>query len=338
MGYSAFIFGEKAPDYCVFDQEDRYENQRMYMNIGCILLLFVILLASPVCLIAAYDYFNGKEGNVLFFLWSFLFVSAVAACMMLVYDIFTIIFNIMLYPSTPGKPYFDIFIFFVFFAALLGFLVLVDFLFTILALMVLRRSNRRKFPTPELIKVVKRIISNILCFCIKCGNKEGEAEREREELCRSECLTLLFAYTFFTLFMQLSSFHLLHIVLASICTPVETLSITSFYMACFFCVVAFIAIVFKATNSQEYYQTFKKENVAKCACILLAAALFIASMVLFIIFFYNYVIMVQSYTKNGGILVVIGSILPSALVSFGGFCGTRLIKYVQDPSNPTQAT
>ena len=159
--------------------------------------------------------------------------------------------------------------------------------------------------------------------------------------CCSECLVFLFGTFSLSLFLQLVCFHSMYIILGALRTPIETISITTFYIADFFCFVAFFAIVLKSTNNPEYYKLKDCKslfvNCLKCICTLIAAVLFIAAAILFILYFQNYVIMVQQYSNDGGFLAIIGSILPFALVSFGGYCATRLIGCIKDPA-PVEAT
>lgn len=80
-GSSAYVFSQKSSDYCVIGQEDQYAIQRIYLNVGAILLIFAIMFAAPLTLVVVYDDFHEKvEGNMLFFIWSLVLVSAFAAC------------------------------------------------------------------------------------------------------------------------------------------------------------------------------------------------------------------------------------------------------------------
>ena len=66
--------------------------------------------------------------------------------------------------------------------------------------------------------------------------------------------------------MELGSFHALYMLLGAISTPVETLSITTLYTACYFCLIALIAIVLKITNNPDYYE-LKKFMFASVSCL-----------------------------------------------------------------------
>ena len=346
-GYSAYIFStDKSSDYCIIDQESLYAKLRLYVNVASMILSIAIMIASPLTLVAVYDYAcKNLSGSWLFFAWSLMFVSGIAACLILVFDGFTIVYNLHLYPSTSnGVGFHDIFIYFIFFAAFLCILPIFDVIALIFALMCLQPSQREKFPVPELFKFCKKFLC--CSYCIGCTGRGqarqgsgadtqpllegGRVRNWLRESCCSECIVLLVGTFSFTLFMQLGSFHALYILLGAICTPVESLSITSFYTACFFCLIALVAIVLKTTNKADYYQEFKWINVCKCILPIVATILFIISLALFIGYFYNYIIMVKSYSNNGGFLAILGSILPSALVALGGFGGTRLLKCI-DP-------
>ena len=102
-GYSVYYFGQSNPsEYCVIDQEHIYAQQRFYMNLGAILVIVSIMFAVPLLLIAVYDNFRAeakKDQNMRSFVWSIITVSAVSAGVMLVYDSFTVKYNIHLYPS-----------------------------------------------------------------------------------------------------------------------------------------------------------------------------------------------------------------------------------------------
>jgi hypothetical protein len=153
---------------------------------------------------------------------------------------------------------------------------------------------------------------------------------KRRDWC--ENLVLLFGCASFTLFLQLVSFHSFYIILGILSTPVETLSITMFYFASFFCLVAFVAIALKFSNNPIHYRGLKCFSITKFAAFLLAAGLFIGCVSLFSYFFYNYVITVQSYRNSDGILTVVGGAFPSVLITLGGFAGTKLINCIQDPA------
>ena len=134
---------------------------------------------------------------------------------------------------------------------------------------------------------------------------------------------LLLGSVSFTFFLQLSSFHSVYILLGILSTPVETLSVTTFYIACFFCLVAFNAFVLKLTDN-------KKINMCKVVFSVLTGCVFIACAVLFVMFFYNYITMVQSY-KSGGFLTIVGRILPAVCVTVGGYVGTKLLDCIKIP-------
>lgn len=231
-GYSAYVFSTDAPsDYCVIDQEEAYAKLRLYANVGSMILSITIMIASPLTLVAVYDFAcKNLKGNSIFIAWSLMFVSGIAACLMFVYDGFTIGYNIILYPSSPkGVGFHDIFIYFIVFAVFLGVLLLGDLFLMICALMYLQPSQHQRFPTPELFKFFKTIFSKI-CFCCRpqaeADLQQGWRKKLRESCC-SECLVLLFGMVYFTLFMELASFHLLYMLLGAISTPVETLSIAT---------------------------------------------------------------------------------------------------------------
>ncbi len=378
-GFSVYFFEDDNPsDFCIIDQESDYSKQRLYMNVGAVILVIAVMLATPVTLVGVYDTFHKKvEGNKMYFVWSIVTVSSVATGLMIVIDVKTVLINITLYPKNKADPgYHDIYIYFILSSAALGVIVLGDTIVTIVALVYVKPVGDRKFPIPELFKFIKFLLSCCGC-CRSCegrgraqadrrpenqpllveegGNQEnavqggevavvqGNAGAQRlrvQQLCCSECLVLLLGSVFFTLFLQLTSFHSVYILLGTIGTPVQTLSITSFYIATYFCLVAFIAVVLKSTDKQEYYslKDFKLSNLIKCLVILTSAGLFITCAVFFVIYFYNYTVMVQGYHNSGGIFGIVGSLLPSLLVVFGGWCGTKLIKCIKPPNNEPQTT
>ena len=104
-GFSVYFFANKSSDYCILNQEDLYSNQRHYMNIGSILLTFAIMLAIPLVLVAVYERFCEKmtdSQNMRSIVWSIMFVSAVCAGIMFIYDVLTVILDIRFYPSEAG--------------------------------------------------------------------------------------------------------------------------------------------------------------------------------------------------------------------------------------------
>ena len=136
----------------------------------------------------------------------------------------------------------------------------------------------------------------------------------------------------FMLFLQLMSFHSVYIVLGTIATPVKTLSLTTFYIALFFSLVAFVAVFLKATDDIDYNQRCeRKEKVCilmKCLLPLFAVGLFAVCAFFFVRYFSNYLTVIQGSNNSVGILSVLGSILPSALIGLAGFCGTRIMNCI----------
>ena len=365
-GYSAYIFSnDTASDYCVIDNENLYEKQRLYMNLGGMCLVVAIMIGAPVLLVGVYDNLRKKleqknnnpspssspENNKLFFFWSFTFVSTIVNVLILYLDISTIVANINLYPSNPNESgFYDIYIYIILSATLLVATMIGDFIGVIIAVVKVNPSGENKFPVPALFQFVRKLLT--------CGKECGPGQRQGDgyepipgsegncwskvkRSCCSECLVFLFGSVSLTLFFQLVCFHSMYIILGALSTPIETISITTFYIADFFCFVAFFAIVLKSTNNPEYYKLKDCKsliaNFFKCICPLIAAVFFVAAAILFILYFQNYVIMVQQYSNNGGYLAIIGSILPSALVSFSGYCATKLIGCTKDPA-PVEAT
>lgn len=356
-GFSVYYFARDNPsDYCVIGQEDIYSQQRLYMNLGAIFLLFAVMFVTPVFLVTVYDNFRDKvkeDQNVLSFVWSVVIVSAISAFIMIGYDIGTIVINTKLYPSKADHIGFhDIFLYFVIFSVVLGSLIIGDVVCIAVGLVYIKPSGDRAFPIPELLKFLK----GLPCLCFKCctrAREEGEPPaapaqqppavaphappqdpqapegRIWKRLCCSECILLLLGGVSFTLFLQFSTYHLVYILLGVMSTPVETLSITAFYVASYFFLVAFIAIFLKSTDNKNLYDPCSCTNFLKFLVPLVAGGLFIACSVPFMMYFFNYITMVQTSRNNGGFVAVLGSILPSVLVSAGGWFGTRIIDCVK---------
>ena len=226
------------------------------------MLVLCIMFATPLVFDAVYDNFckkMKKNENMLFFVWSTLIVSALAACLVLANDIIMIVQNIPLYPSTSNSEGFhDIYEYFIVATCLMG----VVLVYNLISLICLKKKHKDDdFPIPTLLKV----ISNLLRKCVTSnqGNYQrlpendddlGERRGTCVNLCCSDCIVLLLAVYGFMLFFQLMSFHSLYIVLGAITTPVQTISLTTFYIALFFSVVAFIAMFLKSTNDSDYYR------------------------------------------------------------------------------------
>ena len=315
-GYSAYIFSaDTASDYCVIDNENLYATQRLYMNLGGMILVVAIMIAAPVLLVGVYDNLRNKleqknnpspssifEKNMLFFFWSFAFVSFIVDGIILAFDIKTIIENIKLYPSNPnGLGFHDIFIYIIAFSAILGATIIGDFICVVIAVVIVNRPGDNKFPVPALFESIRKLLTYCCrcCCCYYCHKKpaDGYQQIDGPKSCCSECLVFLFGSFSLTLFFQLVCFHSMYIILGALSTPIETLSIITFYIAYFFCFVAFFAIVLKSTNNPAYFehQSFF-ENCLKWICPLIAAFFFTAAAILFILFFQNYVVMIQQYS------------------------------------------
>lgn len=160
-GYSAYVFSQRPSDYCIIDQEDIYAQQRVFINIGAILLIFTIMFAAPLILIGVYDdfYARTKNTNIVFFVWSLVLVSALAAIVMIVFDGFTIAYNIPLYPSNRDKEgFYDIFVYFVVFAVILGVIVVCDLIFMAFALRHIHVNGGETFPVPMLFEKCSTLV------------------------------------------------------------------------------------------------------------------------------------------------------------------------------------
>ena len=352
-GFSVYFFVNKSSDYCIIDKEDEYSSQRNCMNIGSILLTIAVLFAIPLVLVAVYERFCEKmtdSQNMRSIVWSIMFVSAVCAGIMFIYDVYTAILNIPLYPSKPsGKGYHSIFIYFVIFGVFLVALIVGDMVLMGSALYyIIKRMKGKPFPIPKLFAHIGSCLGNLCYCCFGCckgaGNRGGALESQQagdppagdqpaapaavgqgQQWSKCVVVILLLGSVSFTFFLQLSSFHSVYILLGILTTPVETLSVTTFYIAYFFCMVAFTAFVLKMTDNED-------KNVLKIILSVLTGCIFIACAVLFMMFFHNYIIMVQSY-QHGGFLTIIGSVLPSAVVTAGGYIGTKLLDCIKTPQS-----
>lgn len=312
-----------------------------------------------------------KNTNMMYFVWSIATVSFVAAMVMMCVVSSTIISNIKLYPThKENSGYYDVFIYFTLSAVVLFIMVIGDIVLMIIALVYVKPVGDKSFPIPLLFKVVpfccgraartarraaraavraaraarpllrgervdgggavpeqdehRPLLGDDEGAGVAHGN-EGGAGLDNPQQNNSECLVLLFGCVSFTLFLQLSSFHSVYILLGTICTPVPTLSITSFYIATYFCLVAFVAVVLKCTDDTN----LKVGTIIS----VISAVLFTICVVLLVLYFYNYTVMVQGYHNTGGIFGIVGSILPSIIVVFGGWCGTRLMKCIKPVRN-----
>ena len=336
-GYSVYYFGDKESDYCVIDQDDEYYQQRLNMNVGSIVLVVCIMLAIPLIFVAVHDNFckkMKKNKNMLFFVWSTLVIAASFALPILILDVSTITSNILLYPASSFN---DIYIYFILFICLIGVLLVFNLVTLAASLAYLKKHKKttEKFPVPEVLKFFSNLIRRYCCCCNKCKTGETGGDSPKgifTELCCSDCIVLLIAMYFFMLFLQLMSFHSVYIVLGTIATPVKTLSLTTFYIALFFSLVAFIAVFLKATNDINFNQRCEWHELIcitmKCLLPLLAVGLFAACAFFFVRYFSNYLTVIQGSNNSVGILSVLGSILPSALIGLAGFCGTRIMNCI----------
>lgn len=320
-----------------------YTKQRLYLNVGTILLVLAIMFVTPAILVSVYDSFRvkvsgnaGGNQNMRSFVWSVVTVSALSALTMLVYDVFTIYYNITLYPPKPGQTGYNvIFVYFIAFAVLLGLIIIGDLFFIGLGLYYIQPFRENAFPIPGLFIFVKGIPSKLRRRCSQpnqqgADGREALGEQPPSRFCSCECFVLLFGGAFFTLFLQLTAFHLVYIVLGAISTPVETLSITTFYFAMLFFLTVFTAIFLKATDNNN--QLNRRNFILKCLLPFIAGCFFIGWSIPFIMFFLTYITMVQSNHDNQGFVIVLGSILPSVIVSAGGWVGTKLIDSVTAPA------
>ena len=329
-GFSVYYYDSSKPSgYCILNEEGKYKSQRILLVIGISLLLVFILCASPLGFIVIFKQFRRKmkkQSDLRFFVWSLVIASLLVSLLIISWDIRTFIKNFSYYPSSnvEGKNMYYIHILFILVAVLFGFCLLFDIIFVIVALKYIYGSNEEGFvkdiPIPLLFKEISKLCSGMT------QRQQGQDGRNQECCSRvcAESVALGLGNLIVMVFMQLSGFHVFFITLGALATPVSTLSIVSFYIAFYFCLVTFIAVLLKTSDALNSLPWM----LASWALAGVIGGIGLACIGVLIAYFYNYIHMVEDYNYSNGVLVFLGRILPTCIATFLAFCGRRLVKYV----------
>ena len=319
-GYSVYyIDPTKWSQYCVLNEEDSiYRTQRYVLNIGTLVMVLVATIGSPLLFVAMYETIlnKTKDGtSKKFIIWSVCFTSLLANVGIVVSDVVIIrnIFHSKFYPSQSKEGMFDIFIFVILFTIILFCLLFIN-AFTFSCPMGYIHTHSHIDKKLDLPRCLNKIDDRMKCIC-PCF---------KGYYCR-ECASLFVAYISCSYLLELLVYHIPYIILGAIVTPIETITTVSFYIALFICFVTFLAILLKAFDT-EYY---KSKFTSICCCyipLLILIPLFLGCFGCFLWYFHTYIVLVQTYNNNQGIWHVIGSILPTAVVTFFGILG----KYILD--------
>ncbi len=312
--------------YCVINYETPiYMTQRYILNVGTLIFVIVAVIGSPLIFIALYRSIleeSKKHNSSKFIIWSAGFSSTIASGAIIANDIITIyhLFKSKLYPKDTDQ-FIDLYYFSFAFTSMLGILLVANCA-TFLLPMCYISSNpelKKKLELPQCCDA----LANKLNCCCPCASKNL--------LCR-ECVALFISHVGCSYFFELLAFHILYIVLGAIVTPVETLSTVFFYMAIYFFLVVLGAITLRAWDTSF----FKKKWHNFCFCyvpLLILVLLFLSCLGGFIYYFQTYITLVQTYSTSQGIWHVIGSILPTAIVTSLGIWGKHLLDRMKQQAN-----
>ena len=331
-GYSVYYMDPKIwSQYCVINYETPiYMTQRYILNVGTLIFVIVAVIGSPLIFIALYRSIleeSKKHNSSKFIIWSAGFSSTIASGAIIANDIITIyhLFKSKLYPKDTDQ-FIDLYYFSITFTSMLGILLVANCV-TFLLPMCYISSNpdlEKKLELPQCCNA----LANKLNCCCPCALKNL--------LCR-ECAALFISHVGCSYFLELLAFHILYIVLGAIVTPVETLSTIFFYMAIYFFFVVIGAITLRAWDTLF----FKKKWHNFCFCyvpLLILVLLFLFCFGGFIYYFQTYITLVQTYSTSQGIWHVIGSILPTAIVTSLGIWGKHLLDKMKQQANVNTGT
>ena len=325
-GFSVYYYDLDKPNgYCILNEDGKYKSQRNLLGIGMTLLLIFILFAFPLGFIVVFKQFRNKmkeQTDLRFFVWSLVIASFLVSLLIISWDIYTFIENIPFYRSSNNLGNSHILFFLV--AVLFGVCFILDIVFVIAALKYIYESNKEGFvkdiPIPLLFKEISKL-------CIGTTERQQGQDR-RNPGCYSrvcaESVAIGLGNVITMVFMQLCGFHVFFITLGALATPVSTLSIVSFYIAFYFCLVTFIAVLLKTSDAKNPLPWM----LASWALAGVIGGIGLACIGVLIAYFYNYIHMVEDYNYSNGVLVFLGRILPTCIATFLAFCGRRLVKYV----------
>jgi len=309
--------------YCVLDDEDSHYHQlEVVINSGTIILVVSVILSCPLLFIALYGKLldKAKKGNnTRYFIWSF----AIAAIPMdILITASDLILLLEIYPWYSHQSSL-IFAFIVVYTVGLVSLIFINAPIFIGPMLYIKynRDLNKKLPLPSCFNAIAE-----RCNCI-CKCHGGY-------FCR-ECVFLMIGYTSFTWMLELLAYHIIYILLGAIVTPMETLATLSFYIAAYFSMVVYAAIVIKVMDS-DYYQT-KTKNFFFCIMpAIIVGLLFLGWIGCFMWYFHTYITLVQTYSTSQGIWHVIGSILPTIFSSIFVLWGKYILDKMKStkPQNP----
>ena len=181
-------------------------------------------------------------------------------------------------------------------------------------------------------------------FCVHCCDNtrnqetstlEGKDEEAKDSCCgkiwRFFCIFL--ALYFFSLFLILLGFHSVYIILGTIASPIVALARIAFHITAFLCLVAFMALFLKFTNKSRCDIVCKKSRSPRKILVaifqyippVMAAFILVVCVLGFGCFYYLFMTLVKDYQHKGDFLSILGTFIPSALLTFFAYCGNKLV-------------
>ncbi len=334
-GYSIYYYIPNTPSkYCVLYHEHSYISHRYLLNVGSLLLIIFSVLGFPLLFVELYkpvvNKLNGPSGSDYwrFIAWSVVFVSFFVNCLIIVNNAIILKEIIGQYDSSS----LDILIFTLVFSVFCFGVWILDFFgctFAIAYMHFYKEDFPKNFPTPILLT---KLLEKFQCCCCNGGLDEdaGDNERNRKNnKCCPKCIAIALGYTIFVHFLQLTSFHVVYIMLGAIAAPGETLSVFCSFITAYIFAVIYVAVIFKYL-SIEHFKDRVTWNFVLCIIPLgFAGVTLIGSVALFTAFFYKFSIVMEITSTNEGLWGLVKSFLPTLLVAFLGFCGHKLLKYIK---------
>ncbi len=146
----------------------------------------------------------------------------------------------------------------------------------------------------------------------------------------AKCIALAFGYTIIVHFLQIISFHVVYIMLGAIAAPTETLSVLCSFITAYLFAVIYVAIILKFLDKDNYFKKNLCLDFTLCILPLSVAGIaLIVSIALFTAFFYSFNIVMEITSRSEGLWGVVKSFLPALFVAFLGFCGSKLLTYIE---------
>ncbi len=241
-GYSVYVVDTDNPsDYCVFDEVHSFYVMRVLFFTSFVILEATSVFSIPLLLASVYETFKKKmlKGNMRYFVWASFILIVLLIPLLLTCNIFAIVDILQQQSSTH---FHEIFAAGIMMSVILPVLFVID---VVAAILVTRR-----------LKGIAGSYTKVNCFGLykKLTGYEDidleENDDNNEPWWEKVKIILhgvvIVAVTFFT---QLMLFNFIFVIVGAVAAPVETGSLLMLYIASFFSLISFFAVILKVFHN-----------------------------------------------------------------------------------------